>query len=383
MTAADAHHMQRALDLAERGRGRVAPNPLVGCVIVAGGAVVGEGWHQRAGEAHAEVNALRAAGDAARGATAYVTLEPCDHHGRTPPCTEALIGAGVGRVVVASLDPNPRVNGAGVARLRAAGIDVDVGLLGDAADEQNEVFRTAQLLGRPFVLYKTAMSLDGKVALSSGPARWITGPEARRRVHRWRNEYAAIAVGSGTVLADDPSLTTRLEPGDGEGRTPVKVIFDGRARTPVNARLFEPDEAGEPARVIVVASAAAPTDDVAALEARGAEVLRLGSGNGRPPIRSALEELLRRGLTSLLLEGGGTLASAFFGAGAVDKVAWFVAPKLLGGADAPGPLAGAGAERIDDAVLIDRMHTETVGDDLLITGRPRHANASTPEGRTH
>ena len=368
-TSVDEAHMRRALELAERGRGRTSPNPMVGCVLVADGRVVGEGWHRRAGAPHAEVEALRAAGPAARGATAYVTLEPCDHHGRTPPCSLALIEAGVARVVIATLDPNPRARG-GAARLRQAGVSVTSGVLEAAARAQNEAFLTNQLHGRPFVLYKTAMSLDGKVALAAGPARWITGPAARALVHAWRDQHDAIAVGVGTVLADDPSLTTRREGGEGPGRTPIKVIFDGQARTPPGARLFEAGPDGAPARVIVVVSEAAPEERVAALRARGAEVL--GVPGGRPDLRLALEALLPRGVSSLLLEGGGTLAWGFLASALIDRVAWFVAPKLIGGAGTPGPLAGPGVARIDDAVRLEDLTTQLVGDDLLVMGRPRY-----------
>lgn len=362
--------MDLALALAERGRGRVSPNPMVGCVIVKDGEVVGEGWHASAGTPHAEVHALAAAGDAARGSTCYVTLEPCDHQGRTPPCTEALIAAGVGRVVVATTDPNPRVNGRGLERLRAAGITVDVGVGQGPAERQNEVFRTNQLAGRPFVLYKTAMSLDGKIAVRTGRSRWITGQEARARVHLWRDEYDAIAVGVNTVLLDDPELTTRLP----EGRSPVKVVFDSLARTPATARLFAPGPDGAPARVILITTQQAPEERAAALSAAGAEIVALPPRNGRPDVMAALRELLARGVTSVLLEGGGSLAWEFFAQRAVDRVAWFIAPKLLGGS-AAGPLAGLGVATMEDAFHLDEVSTETIGPDLLITGRVAYNDA--------
>jgi diaminohydroxyphosphoribosylaminopyrimidine deaminase/5-amino-6-(5-phosphoribosylamino)uracil reductase len=389
--AAEEIYMRRALELAERGRGRVSPNPLVGCVLVNEGQIVGEGWHSQAGEPHAEAEALHAAGPLAAGATAYVTLEPCAHYGRTPPCTEALIEAGVQKVVVAAYDPNPKVNGAGVRRLREAGIEVVTGVLQDEAHRQNEVFRTSQLLGRPFVLYKSALSLDGKVALTNGPARWISGEAARARVHQWRDEYDAVAVGIGTVLADDPQLTTRLQdltkstltgaPVDPAasfrpGRTPIKVIFDSDLRTPPRARLFEPGPGGEPARVIVVAGDGAlqrnpdATPQLRALLNRGAEVILVQEENGKPQLKSALTELLKRGVTSMILEGGGQLAWAFLEAELIDRVAWFVAPVLLGGTGAPGPLAGRGTTNLEDAVRLPDMAVEVVGADLLVTGHP-------------
>ncbi len=373
----DAQFMDLALALAERGRGRVSPNPLVGCVIVQGGNVVGEGWHARAGEPHAELVALRKAEQAAAGSTCYVTLEPCDHQGRTPPCTEALLAAGVARVVVATTDPNPLVDGKGVRRLREAGVAVDVGVRQQEAEAQNEVFRTNHLQGRPFVLYKTAMSLDGKIAVRTGRSRWITGPSARARVHHWRDEYDAVAVGMNTLLLDDPALTTRI-PG---GRTPTKVVFDSLARTPVTARLFAPSADGMPARVIVVVTDDAPAARMQALAAAGAEIVSLPAKNGRPPVPAALAALLALGITSIMLEGGGSIAWEFFSANAVDRVAWFVAPKLLGGS-AAGPLGGLGVASIADAYTLTDVLVETIGPDLLISGKVATpaAQASTGAG---
>lgn len=354
--------MRRAIEMAERGRGRVSPNPLVGCVVVKDGALVGEGWHERAGAPHAEVVALAAAGEAARDATAYVTLEPCDHTGRTGPCTRALIDAGVASVEVAALDPNPLVNGRGVERLRSHGVEVAVGLLGDEARAQNAVFNTVHARRRPFVLYKTAMSLDGKIAVRTGRSRWITGPQARQRVHRWRDEFDAVAVGVNTVLLDDPELTAR-EPA---GRTPLKVVFDSVARTPAAAKLFAPDAAGAPARVLVYCTSQAPERRVAALRDAGAEVVCLEEARGRPSVARALSHLLERDVTSVLLEGGGTLAWDFFESGSVDRVAWFIAPKLLGGT-AAGPLGGVGVASVDAAFRLEDVTTERIGEDLLVT----------------
>lgn len=374
-SAADAAFMRLALTLAERGRGRVSPNPLVGCVVVHDGTVVGEGWHAQAGGPHAEVVALAAAGERTRGATVYVTLEPCDHHGRTPPCTEALLDAGVARVVAATLDPNPLVDGRGVARLQQGGVRVDVGLLAAEAEEQNEVFRVAQRERRPFVLYKTAMSLDGKIAVRTGRSRWITGETARDRVHRWRDQFDAVAVGINTVLLDDPLLTTRI---DG-GRTPRKVVFDSVARTPTTARLFDEDPQGVPGRVTVFVTDDAPAARVAALRDRGAEVVAVSAQRGRPDVAAALAELHARDVTSLLLEGGGTLAWDFFACRSVDRVAWFIAPKLLGGS-AAGPLGGLGVASVDEAFTLDGVRTETIGHDLLVTGKVRYPAANVREG---
>ncbi|MDR9391331.1 MAG: bifunctional diaminohydroxyphosphoribosylaminopyrimidine deaminase/5-amino-6-(5-phosphoribosylamino)uracil reductase RibD [Trueperaceae bacterium] len=365
-----ARFMTTALELAERGRGTTSPNPLVGCVLVHPahpgsdhGAIVGRGYHAEAGGPHAEVVALEAADGFTEGATAYVTLEPCNHHGRTPPCTEALIEAGVARVVVATLDPDPRVRGRGVARLREAGVQVEVGVLADLAEAQNEPYLTAQREGRPWVLYKTATSLDGKTAATSGDARWVTGPAARDRVHALRGRVDAVAVGIATVLQDDPRLTTR----GGHGRTPRKVVFDGAARTPVDAALFQPDDANVPADVTIFVGTDAPAERVAALRAAGADVVAPG-GAARPRVAAALASLHEREVRSLLLEGGGTLAAAFLAANAIDRVAWFLAPTLVGG-DAPTALAGAGAPRMADATALADVTYEAVGDDLLVEGR--------------
>ncbi len=356
--------MRRAIELAGRGRGRTSPNPMVGCVVVQGGEVVGEGWHPFAGGPHAEAAALAAAGEAARGATVYVTLEPCDHHGRTPPCTEALIAAGVAEVVVAHLDPDPRVAGRGVARLEEAGVSVSVGTLSARAESLNEAYLTSHERGRPFVLYKSASTLDGKTATVTGESRWITAEAARERVHAWRDELDAIAVGVGTLIQDDPSLTTRL-PG---GRTPLKVVFDSRLRTPLGARLFEPDPEGVPARVVLYAAEGAPADRAERLRERGAEVVLLPGPAGRPDVALALKDLHARQVRSLLLEGGGTLAWEFLARRVVDRVALFIAPKLLGG-PAPGPLGGAGVQLLSQAVGVADMSVERIGDDLLVQGR--------------
>jgi diaminohydroxyphosphoribosylaminopyrimidine deaminase/5-amino-6-(5-phosphoribosylamino)uracil reductase len=364
LSAEDLQHMRRALALAERGRGRTSPNPLVGCVIVREGVVLGEGWHEHAGEAHAEVRALQQAGDAG-GATAYVTLEPCAHQGRTPPCSAALIAAGVSRVVFAAHDPNPLAAG-GAARLQEAGITVVSGVLQDEAERQNEAFFTVQRRQRPLVLYKTAMTLDGKIATRTGQSRWITGAAARERVQQWRDQFDAVAVGINTVLLDDPLLTCRLA----GGRSPLKVIFDSVARTPPAAKLFLPDQHGAAARVIVYTTDKAPAGRIEALRAVGAEVVALPEERGRSAVRGALADLRGRGVNSVLLEGGGTLAWSFFETQAVDKVAFFIGPKLLGGARA-SPIAGLGVAQMDEAITLADLQTEFIGSDLLLTGQVR------------
>jgi diaminohydroxyphosphoribosylaminopyrimidine deaminase/5-amino-6-(5-phosphoribosylamino)uracil reductase len=318
--AADRRHLARCSELAERGRRTAAPNPVVGAVVVRDGAVVGEGWHERPGGHHAEVAALRAAGDA-RGATVYVNLEPCSHHGRTPPCADALIAAGVDRVVTAMVDPTDRVNGAGIARLRAAGVRVDVagGEVERAARRQNAWWLTFALLGRPHVTYKAAVSTDGRTASPAGP-RWISSPQSRARVHELRAEMGAVAVGIGTALADDPLLTARGVDPPAE-RQPLRVVFDHRARLPVSSQLA------------ATASPEAPVLVFAAPGATPVAVLGVETVTAASPAE-ALAELHRRRISALLLEGGATLATGFLDAGLIDRLMLYRAPIELG--DGPG-----------------------------------------------
>lgn len=367
----DERFLRRALQLAERARGHTSPNPLVGAVLVKEGHILGEGYHPRAGEAHAEVLALKAAGEAARGATAYVTLEPCDHFGRTPPCSLALIGAGVARVVVAVRDENPLARG-GLERLREAGVRVEVGLLEREAREQNEAFFTAQRKRRPFVLLKAALTLDGKAAAPSGDARWISSEASRRVAHAYRQWLPAVVVGVGTVLRDDPALTVRdpdfrpfplmLEPPP--LRDPLKVVLDTEARTPPTARLFRPGPRGEPARVLVLVGKGAPRERVRALEAAGARVAELPrEGEGVSP-EGALALLYAEGIDGVLLEGGPRLYGAFVARGLVDKVALFLAPKLLG--EGRSLLEGLRLERMAEALRLRLHRREWLGEDLWL-----------------
>ena len=340
--------MREALVLAQRGVGRTAPNPPVGCVIVQGGAVVGRGFHPKAGEPHAEIFALREAGERARGSTVYVTLEPCSHHGRTPPCVDALIAAGVARVVVAALDPNPLVGGHGVKKLRAAGIDVEIGIHEQEAVAQQAGFRSLVTQGRPWVVLKYAMTLDGKVATVNGDGRWVTGEAARALVHAWRNELDAIAVGSGTVLADGPALTTR---GIEHGRNPVRVVFDRRGRT-------DPDSPTLGAGSVLLTSEEVSSEPY---EARGTRVLQAGS------VQQGLTALGTLGVSSLLLEGGPTLVGAFLEAGLIDEVRAFVAPKLLGAGRSP--LDSPTPTLMSQALDLADLQVLQVGPDVLIQGR--------------
>ena len=358
----DESLMHQALALAERARGLTSPNPLVGALVVRDGAVVGEGFHQTAGAPHAESLALAAAGEAARGATLYVTLEPCVHQGRTPPCVPAIVEAGIRRVVAAVTDPNRRVSGAGLAALRQAGLEVSVGCLLEEARRLNRPFFTWITAGRPLVTLKVAMSLDGKIAGWDRSSRWITGDVARRETHRLRSQADAIAVGISTVLADDPELTVRLEPA--WPREPYRVVVDSHGRTPTTSRVLA---AGRPARTLIAVTESAPEDRLRALEASGAQVLRLPSRDGRVDLGALMADLARREVTALLLEGGGELNAGFLEAGLVDRVAVFVAPMLLGGRDAPTPLEGPG-RGLKEAFRLTRMTVRPVGEDLLIEG---------------
>lgn len=371
----DERFLRRALQLAERARGHTYPNPLVGAVVVRDGTVVGEGYHPRAGEAHAEVLALRQAGELARGATVYVNLEPCDHFGRTPPCSLALLQAGVRRVVVAAREENPVAQG-GLERLRRGGVEVEAGLLAEEARLQNEAFFTATRKGLPFVLLKAALSLDGKVATRRGDARWITSPLSRRVAHAYRQWLPAVMVGVGTVLQDDPSLTVRepdfcpfphmLEPPP--LRDPWKVVLDTEARTPPTARLFQKGPRGEAARVLILVGKGAPLQRLKALEAQGAEVVELPREGGRVSLEAALSHLFERGLDGVLLEGGPVLAGAFLERGLVDKFAFFLAPKLLG--EGRGVLEGFGVERVSEAKGLRLVRKEWLEGELWLEAYP-------------
>ena len=355
-----AGFMRRALELAARARGLTSPNPMVGAVVVRDGTVVGEGYHRAAGQPHAEVEALAAAGRAARGATLYVTLEPCVHQGRTPPCAPAVIAAGIVRVVIATGDANPVVAGRGMAALRAAGVDVVADVLEAEAAALNRVFLTAMRDGRPHVTLKAAATLDGKIADVHGASKWITGEAARTEAHRLRSGADAILVGIGTVLADDPSLTVRLDPA--WPREPLRVVLDSAARTPPHARVIA---GATPSRALIVVGASAPEARVRALEATGADVLRCPGADGRVSITGLLAALAAREVRGVLVEGGAEVAAAFLDAGVVDRVAVFFAPMLLGGAPAPTVIGGPGRE-LKRAVALETLEVTRVGQDLLL-----------------
>lgn len=353
--------MRRAIELAARGLGSTSPNPVVGCVITdASGAVVGEGWHERAGGPHAEIHALNAAGPAARGGTAYVTLEPCNHTGRTGPCAQALIAAGITRVVYAVSDPNPQASGGG-ATLRAAGIDTGAGLLAEEAEAGNAAWLTSVRLGRPYILWKYAATLDGRIAAADGTSRWISSPESRADVHRLRAESDAVVVGSGTLRADDPHLAVRGIDGFTAADQPLRVVLDTHATIRPTARVLD-----EAAPTLIAVAEDADTRHLA-----GVELARLPYDKYGISVDALLRELYGRGIRSVLLEGGPTLAGAFVAAGAVDKVIGYLAPVLLGAG--PLALADAGIGTLADALRLRITETVRIGTDIRVTAVPAPA----------
>lgn len=357
----DEDFMRTALQMARNAEGRTSPNPLVGAVIVRDGRIVAAGWHRKAGTPHAEVHALNMAGDLAKGATLYVTLEPCAHYGRTGPCAKAVAEAGIARVVIAMKDPNPLVAGKGIKILEDAGVDVTCGVLEAEAVSLNEVFLKWIAHKMPFVVLKTAMTLDGKIATATGESQWITNEASRRRVHEWRDRYDGILVGIGTVLKDDPSLTARLS--GRMGRNPVRIIADSRARTPLHAKAVTDGQA----RTIVVVTEHAPAERIAALKNAGVEILTAGSGE-QVDLRAMMRQLGRQEICSIFAEGGGRLNYSLLKAGLVDKVHAFIAPKLVGGKDALTPVEGEGFAHLSEAVELERLTAEPMAGDILLTG---------------
>jgi len=366
-TERDLRHLNRTLELAARGRGHTSPNPLVGAVLVKGGRVIGEGFHAAAGLPHAEREALAASREDPAGATLYVSLEPCAHHGRTPPCTDAIVEARIARVVIASDDPTAKAAGRGLGILRDEGIEVEMldRDISHAARLLNQPFRKHARTGRPLVVYKTAMTLDGKVATRSGDSKWISGEMSRARAHRWRADSDAVAVGIGTALSDDPRLTARIE---GVAHQPRRVIFDSEAQLPLDSALVR--SAAE-VPVISICSRAAKRTAVQALESAGVEVIVVSGENEAARVGAALDELGARDVQSLLLEGGPHLAGAFLEAGELDEARIFVAPVLAGGRDARSALEGQGVEQIADAVRALDAEVERIDEDVLIVARFR------------
>jgi diaminohydroxyphosphoribosylaminopyrimidine deaminase/5-amino-6-(5-phosphoribosylamino)uracil reductase len=369
-TDKDKEYMQRAMKSAAQAAGRTSPNPLVGCVIVKDGEIVGEGFHQKAGTPHAEVHALRAAGERSEGATAYVTLEPCSHYGRTPPCADALIKAQIRRVVVAMVDPNPLVSGQGIERLRQAGIQVEVGLFEEEARELNRGFLKVIRTRLPYVFYKSALTLDGKIATESGDSKWVTNEASRAYGHKLRNQVDVIIAGSETVIQDNPALTCRIS----GGRDPVRLIVDGELRIPLNSAVLSPTSS---APCIIATSLSAPGDKLNLLktfpnvEVWEYEVPRF------IPLEKMLRDLVVRGWNSVLLEGGGGLAGAFLQAQLVDELDFFYAPKLIGGMG-PSPLSGLRIDRMTDAIPLEIMETSLETGDLRIRAKVVYPRGAKP-----
>jgi diaminohydroxyphosphoribosylaminopyrimidine deaminase/5-amino-6-(5-phosphoribosylamino)uracil reductase len=383
----DATYMKLALRLAAKGAGWVSPNPMVGAVVVKEGRIVGRGYHRAYGLPHAEVEALRKTGAAAQGADLFVTLEPCNHQGQTPPCTQAVLNAGIRRVVIATRDPNPRVNGGGAEFLQDQGLQVEIGLLADEARRLNEAWFKWVETGLPFVIAKAACSLDGKIATASGESQWLTGEAARAYGHQLRHEVDAILVGIGTVLADDPQLTVRL-PGRkrvGQGgspdkltadqrpktedrffRDPIRIVLDSRLRLPLDAKLLHLDSH---APTWVACTTAAPKDMIQEIKDLGADVLVMpAAASGLVALPPLLKELGRRQVQSLMVEGGAETLGSFFDQRLVDKFYFFYAPKILGGKTAPGMLAGAGVWRLGNALQARDLNIKKLGPDLLVMG---------------
>ena len=359
-TDTDRRYMELALSLAEKGLGTTSPNPMVGAVIVRDGEIIGRGFHRKAGDDHAEITALREAGERARGATLYITLEPCCHYGKTPPCTESIIKSGIRRVVAAMSDPNPLVCGGGFTRLRQRHIETESGVLENRARKLNEAYLKYISTKIPFVTLKLAMTLDGRIAAPDGSSRWITGPESRKRVHLLRAWSDAVMVGVGTVLADNPKLTVR----DAEGSDPWRVILDSHLRSPLNSHVFAD------ARAIVVAAEKPETGKLQELGRRGIEVWKMESKEGKISLHDVLKRLGEQLMTSILCEGGAALAASLLREGLADKLCIFFAPKILGkGIDGIGDL---GFQTIDRAIHLGNREVEELGDDILITGYPEH-----------
>jgi diaminohydroxyphosphoribosylaminopyrimidine deaminase/5-amino-6-(5-phosphoribosylamino)uracil reductase len=365
----DALYMAKALRLAAQGRGQTSPNPMVGAVIVARDRIVGQGYHRRAGGPHAEIFALQTAGARAQGATLYVTLEPCSHtRKRTPPCVPPIIASGLRRIVIAMRDPNPLVRGRGIRRLRQAALDVSVGCLGDQAERLNEAYIHWIRTGRPFVLMKAAMTLDGKIATAAGESQWITGEEARRQTHRLRRHIDAVMVGIGTVLQDDPQLTARdlnRESQQAAGRQPIRVIIDSRLRISPKAKVFSTLSSS---RTIIVTTEQAPKRKVEQLQACGITVLIVPARERRVSLKTCLTRLGEMGITSVMLEGGSELNASAVRSGLVNRVRLYVAPMLLGGQDAKGVIGGKSPRRLADSLPVDHLRVGRLGRDLIVEG---------------
>ncbi|MDN4493431.1 bifunctional diaminohydroxyphosphoribosylaminopyrimidine deaminase/5-amino-6-(5-phosphoribosylamino)uracil reductase RibD [Ureibacillus aquaedulcis] len=360
----DREYMQLALDLAATARGNTNPNPCVGAVLVKDGVIVGTGLHRKAGEPHAEVHAFNMAGDHAKGATLYVTLEPCSHYGKTPPCAKLVKESEVSRVVVATMDPNPSVAGRGINLLREAGIEVEVGLLEEEARKLNERFIHNMITNKPFVISKFAMTMDGKIATHSGHSKWITSEEARLQVHKLRHAVDGILVGVGTVLADNPSLTTRLP--HREGKNPVRIILDSELKTPLSSNVVNTTEA----KTIIVSANGVEGTKVEQLTEKGVHILTVSKSEHGLNLNEMLDELYKLGITDVLVEGGAEINASFLRGGLINKVLLYMAPKILGGRNSKTPFAGTDIESIDEALQLEFDSIEQIGPDLCITAYP-------------
>lgn len=352
----DAYYMERALNISSLARGRTSPNPLVGCVIVRDGLIVGEGYHTKAGTPHAEVHALKAAGTKAEKADVYVTLEPCSHYGRTPPCSEALIQAKVKRVIVALQDPNPLVGGQGIRKLKEAGIEVEVGLLAEKAQQINQFFLKAITTSLPYVLYKSALTLDGKTAVESGDSKWVTSEESRAYVHELRNIYDVIMVGSNTVLEDDPLLTCRIL----NGRNPVKLIVDGNLTIPLEAKVLSNSLC-----IIATTMSADPQKLSLLKDKQNIEIWQYNKPR-HVPLPTLMKDIVKKGFNSILLEGGGQLAGKMLQERLIDKIEFIYAPKLVG--LGPSPLSGFHLEKMNQALRISNIELSQIAEDIKISG---------------
>mgnify|MGYP006281641415 CR=1 FL=1 len=364
----DSFYMKIALELAEKGRGYTAPNPMVGAVVVSEKTILGQGWHKKAGGAHAEVNALDAAGGRAEGATIYVTLEPCNHYGRTPPCTERILAAGIRRVVIAAADPNPHVAGGGAQYLADKGLDVRRGVCEEDALRQNEAFFKFARTGRPFIVLKAAATLDGRIATRTGDSKWVTGPASRLYVHQLRHELDAIMVGIGTVKADNPSLTTRLE--DKKGRDPHRIILDSRLSIPEEAKVLQIESASD---TFIIFNQAADPEKQKRLADRGVRLICAPTKDGFLDLDAVMALLAERSITSLLIEGGSRVMGSVLRAGIADKIYFFYAPKILGGDDGIPIASGPGPDLMAGSVPITDVDVRQFDADVMISGYIHHA----------
>jgi len=368
----DEAYMKMALELAERGWGHTSPNPLVGCVIVKDGQIVGRGYHEKYGQPHAEVNAIWDAGESSRGATLYVNLEPCCHYGKTPPCSELIIKSGLKRVVVGMRDPNPKVQGGGIKQLLDAGIEVETGVREEESRRLNEIFIKHISKGEPFVILKTAVTMDGRTCTVTGDSKWITSEESRKLVHRVRANASCLVTGVETVIKDDPMLNVRLE---GDWKNPLRVVLDSKARLPLGSKLLT----NEPGNTLVCVTEDAGGEKVETIRRSGAQVLVLPKSENGVDVKALMANLAERGFDSVLVEAGARVNTSFLRAGLVDKVMMFMAPKILTGASSPSWTAGSPPSLMSEAIKLEGIWAESVGRDILVQGYIKGGRLCLPE----